>query len=126
MRHVGAAQVEGPRQALRIGDYQRVRTQALNLTANSVELRICAFAREAHIVQLDGTERWSGAVRPDRRDHVRLDRDQRRAGSNTGFAEAFSSSDRMQPGIVAQPIAAREVLLDPALRWHVNEVFDSK
>ena len=64
------------------------------------------------------------AVGPDRVDRVGLDRDERRAGRCAGLGELLGAVDGMQPRVVAERGAGREVLLDPALRRRLDQVLD--
>jgi hypothetical protein len=77
-------------------------------------------------VQRDRAERRRGAIGPNGVDQVGLDRDQRRAGRGAGFAQSLRALHRMQPGVVTDPIAGREILLDPPVRGRVHQVLDSE
>ncbi len=126
MRDVGAADVEGPSDGVRVRHDERVGAQLRQFGANAGKLFAHVFAGEAHIVQGDRSERRRRAVRPDDVDQVRLDRDQLRAGGRAGFLQPLRGLYRVQPGIVAEPVVCREILLDPAMRRRLDQVLDRK
>mgnify|MGYP003694135355 CR=1 FL=1 len=88
MGDVGAADVEGPGDGVRIGDDQRVGAQLADLGADARELVVRRLAGEAQVMQRDRAERRRRAVGPDRVDQVGLDRDQ---ASRRPSAQALAS-----------------------------------
>jgi len=116
VRDIGAPHVEGPGRRMRIGNHDGVGAQ----------LVFGALAGEAHIVQRHRAERRRRPVAPDRIDQVGLDSDQRHARAGGGFAEPFRVFHRVQPGIVAEAVAAREILLDPTVGRSVDEMLDGE
>ncbi len=126
VRHVGAADVEGPGDRMRVRHHQRIGAQLHELRADARELRLRGLAGEAQVVQGHGAERRGRAVRPERIDQVGLDRDQRRAGRGAGLGKLLRALDRVQPGIVAEAVAGGEVCLDPFVRRRLDRVLDGE
>ena len=82
------------------------------------------FAGEAQIVQHHRAERRRRPVGPDRVDRIGLDRNERRAGIGAGARQPFRALGGVQPGVVAELGARRQVLLEPALRAGVGDRHD--
>ena len=122
VRHVGAADVEGPGECTRIGHDDCVRFEPCELGAHTRELCIGRLARKAQVVQADRPERNRRAVAPDR-----IERRCRHKLATGGFArlrELFGAADRMQPRIVGERRAGREIGLDPRFRRRLGDVLD--
>jgi len=85
MRHVGAADVEGPGDVLRIRHQQRIGAQLVQLGLDALELVGGAFAGELDVAQGDRAMRGSRAVAPQRVDWIIVDRHQRGAGIGAGL-----------------------------------------
>jgi hypothetical protein len=96
------------------------------LGTNASKLFTGGFAGKARIVQRDRSERRGRPLGPNGVDQVGLDRDQLRADSGAGLFQPFRGLDGMQPGIVAEPVARREILCDPAIGRHLDQVFNRK
>ena len=124
VRDVGAADVEGPGHGVRIGDHQRVGAEVADLGADLVELRVRRFAGEAQIVQHHRPERRRRPVGPDRVDRIGLGRHERRAGVGAGAGQPLGAVGGVQPRVVAELGARRQVLLEPALRRGVGDRHD--
>ena len=123
---VRAADVERPGDGVWIRHDQRVGALLCELGPNAGELFAGGFTGKARIVQLDCSERWGRAVGPNGVDQVGLDRDQLRADSGAGLLQPLHGLDGVQPGIVAEPVVRREILSDPAIRWHLDQMFNRK
>ena len=119
---VGAADVEGPGHRMRIGDHQRVGAQLADLGADFVELGWRRLAGEFQIVQHHRAERRRRPVVPDRIDRVGLGRHQLAAGGGAGARQPLGGLGGVQPGVVAELGAGRQVLLDPFLRRGLADV----
>src|SRR5260370_42139446 len=74
------------------------------------------LASKAQVVQVHGSKRRAGAIRPNRIDQIAIERHQLGGGCSTGFAHALCSLNSMEPGVIAETIIGREVLLHPLLR----------
>ncbi len=126
MGDVRAADVERPGDRMGIGYDQRVGAQIRDLGADAGEFFSGVLAGEAQIMQHDRAQRRFGTLGPDRVDRVGLDCDQRGAGGGAGACETLRGLDRVQPRVVAEAVAAREILLDPAIGRRLDEVLDRK
>ncbi len=103
---------------------ERIGAQFRQLGSNARALVFCLLAGEAQVVERNGTERRGRAIGPDLVDQVGFDCRQGGARRGAGFAHALGAFHRVQPGIVAQPIAAREVVLDPPMRRVLDQMLD--
>ncbi len=127
VRHVGAADVERPGDRMRIGDDERVGAQLARLRVRMrASLASAASPAKRRSCSVTAPERRRRAIAPDRVDQVGLDRDQRGAGSGAGLAQSLRVFDRVQPGIVADAVAAAEIVLDPAVGRRLDEMLDGK
>ena len=124
VRHVGAADVEGPGDVLRIGDDERVGLELGDLGADAGKLRGRILAGKARIVRRHRAERRGRAIGPDRVDRIGLGRHQRRVGGGASLGKPLGGFDRVQPGIVAEVRAGREIGFEPRLRRCVDQVLD--
>jgi hypothetical protein len=107
-----------------IRQHQRVAAELVHLAFDARQLVGLRFPRELQAVQRDLRERRGRALGPDRIDRILLDRDQFGAGLGAGGRQALGRSGRMQPGIVAEPVARLQVLRQPAFRRRVDQRFD--
>ena len=113
MRHVGAADVEGPGHVLRIGHQQQVGAQFVDFGADALELVGGALAGELELAQAHGAGRRGRAVAPQRVDWVVVDRHQFGAGMGAGGPQLLGIVGCVQPGIVTELAAALEMTLEP-------------
>jgi len=126
VRNVGAADVERPGGGVRIRYDQRVGAKSCQLGPNAGELFCGGFAGEAQSMQRDRAKGRGGAVGPNGVDQIRLDRDQLRAGGGASLAKPLGALDAVQPRIVAEPVARREMLLDPSVGRRLDQMLDGK
>ncbi len=124
--HVGAADVEGPGDRLRVGDDERVGLGLGDLGLHPRELRGGALAGEAQIVQHHGPKRRGRAVRPDRIDRVGVGRNQLGAGRGRGLCQFLDAGDRVKPRVVAELGAGGQVALEPSVGRRIDQVLDRK
>ena len=80
------------------------------------DFRRRALAGEAQLVRGDGAERRGRAVRPDRVDRVRVDRNQPGPGLLAGRRESRDRVGRVKARVVAELVAALEPAGDPFAR----------
>ena len=113
MRHVGAADVEGPGHVLRIGHQQQVGAQFADFGADALELVGGTLAGELELAQAHGAGRRGRAVAPQRVDWVVVDRHQFGAGPGAGGPQLLGIVGCVQPGIVTELGAALEMALEP-------------
>ena len=126
MADVGAADVEGPGHRVRIGDDQRVGAQICDLGLDARELGVGLLAGEAQVVQRHRRPRRRGPVLPDRVDRVGLGRHQRGAGVGAGARQPFRAVGGVQPGVVAELGAGRQVCFQPLLGRRLGEGDDGE
>ena len=88
VRDIGAADVEGPGDRVRIGDDQRVGLELGDLGPDGRELGLGGLAGKTHVVQRHRAERRGRAVLPQLVDRIGVDRDQRGAGIGAGASRA--------------------------------------
>ena len=89
VRDVGAADVEGPGDGVRIGDHQRVGAQRSRSRRGCARASALAYSPAKRKSCSDtGAERRRRPVGPDRVDRIGLDRHQRGAGVAAGLARA--------------------------------------
>jgi hypothetical protein len=124
MWHVGAADVEGPGDGLRIGDNQRVGLELGDFAAHALELGGGVLAGIAQVVQGHGPERRGRPVAPDRVDRIGFGRHERRPGGRAGPGEPFGGIDRVQPRIVPKLCARAQVRFDPGFRRRLDQMRD--
>ncbi len=104
---------------MRVADHEAV--HALQRLAHGRELGLGLLAGDGRLrCRLIGAHRRRRAIGPDLVDRVRVDRHELRAAGLRRLGEALDLPGRMQPGVVAQPRAFGEVVLEPALRRHVE------
>ena len=89
---------------------------------------LCAAASPANCRSCGTTAPWGGAgrSRPDRIDRIGLGRDQDGADRGAGLGEAFGTLGAVQPRVVAELLARREVRLDPRARRRIDDVLDGE
>ncbi len=109
---------------MRIGDDERVGLELAELGADLRELGRGLLAGEADVMQRDWAERGRRPIGPERVDQIGLDGDEGRAGRRAGLGEFLGAIERVQPGVVGEPVAAREVLLEPLVGRRLDEVRD--
>ena len=105
---------------MRIGHNQRVDLQLGQLDPNAREFLGRGFAGEFQFMHHHGSERRGRPVAPYRIDGIGLDRHQRGAGRRRRLAEPLGAVGRVQPRVIAETRARREVRLEP----FVGRVFD--
>ncbi len=113
MRHIRAADVEGPGQRWRIGNHQDLGAQLAELLADAHEFAARILAGIAGVMQRHRSERRVGAILPDGVDRVRLNRHQGCAGRGAGLAQSLGVLRGMQPGVIAELGARRQVSFQP-------------
>ncbi len=121
MGHIAATDVERPCEIVRIADDEPVETLLRHLLADARQLGIGALARELDIVEPDRRGRRVRPIRPDGVDRIGLDGDEAAAGALRGLAQSLHPIRRVQPWIVRQRRAGRQIVLDPRLRRLVRE-----
>ena len=109
---------------MRIGHHQRIGLESCDLGPDLGELPRRLLAGEANIVQADRAERRRRSIGPERVDDAGIDRHKTCAGSGAALCKSFCALDRMQPRIIAEPVAARQVGLDPLLGGRLDEMRD--
>jgi hypothetical protein len=126
VRNVAAADVEQPRDGMRIRDEKRVGGELLHVRADARELCLRVFAGKAQIVRHHGAERRLRAIGPDGVDRIVFHRDEAGAGRGAGFAEPFGAVDGMQPRRIAELRAGAQIGFDPGRRRPLDQMFDGK
>ena len=126
MRHVGAADVEGPGHVLRIRHHQHIGAQFDEFGADARELVGGALAGEVEVAQRHASRRRGRALAPQPIDRVAVDRHQFGAGRGAGAAQSVGILGRVQPGIVAELGAALEIWLEPSLGRVVHQMRDGE
>ena len=114
MRDVRAANVEQPRNRMRIADDERVIAGQQRREAAEFPLR--GLAGVLARMRADPAHRRRRPVGPDDVDGVRLDGDQFPADGLQRFVQPFDLIGRMQPGIIAKPRALAQIGLEPFAR----------
>ena len=111
---VRAADIEQPRQIVRIADQETVRRpQGL---PHAGDLLGRAFARELQLVRSNRAQRRGRPIRPDRVNWVRVDRDQTGARFLASRRISRDSLGRLKPGIIPKLLALFELARDPFAR----------
>ena len=113
MGDIGPADVEQPGDRMGIGDDEGVGLELPDLGAHAVELVGGRFPGELQVVWHHRAVGRRRAVAPDGVDRVGLGRDQDGAGGGAGLSQALGAFGAVQPGVVAELLARREVRLDP-------------
>ena len=111
---VRAADIEQPRQIMRIADQETVRrSQGL---PHARDLLGRAFAREAQLVRGYRAQRRGRPIRPDRVNRVRVDRDQTGARFLASGRISRDGVGRVKPGVITKLVALFELPRDPLAR----------
>ncbi len=113
MRDVGAANVEQPRDRMRIADDKHVVVG--DKRREPAEFPRCVFAGVAARMQADSTQRRRRALGPERIDGVRLDGDQFGAGAPDRLVQPLDLIGGMQPGVIAKARALAQIGFEPFL-----------
>ena len=108
---VRAANIEQPRQIVRIADQETLRRP--DRLTHARNLRPGAFARESELVRRDRANRRRRPIRPDRIDRVLVDRDQPGAGLLASGRISRDSIGRMEPRVIAKLVACLKMARDP-------------
>ncbi len=103
---------------------ERVRAQFPDHVADAEELASHILAREFQVMRHDLSERRRRPVGPDRVHRIGIHRHELRAHGRAGPRELLGPVGRVQPGIVAEGHAGREIFLDPLMRGRLDEVRD--
>ena len=109
MADVGAADVEGPGDRVRIGDQQRVDAESGQRGRDPGKLVGGRLARDARFMRADRTERGGRALAPDRVDGVGIDRHQCRAGARAGLGELVGCRRCVQPRVKSEAVVGAEM-----------------
>ena len=120
MRDVGAANVEGPGDGMRIGKEQRIR--AMKRLPDARELGVDRGAGVSRRIGRNLSERRRRTIGPDRVDRIMLQRDQRDVRAAQRLRETLDLRGRMDPGIVADARARLGVLGEPTRRGRFADV----
>ena len=99
MGDVGAADIEGPRHRVAVGEHQRIDAELVDLEPDPLQLLGFDFAGKLRAMNADRAERRQRALGPDRIEGVAVDRDQPGTGLGARRRQPFSCRRSMQPGI---------------------------
>ena len=113
VRHVGAADVEGPGHRVAVRQHQRVDAEPCDLQPDPLQLFGLDFAGKLRAVNGDRTERRRRAFGPYRIERVAVDRDQFRAGLGAGGGQPFGCRRSVQPRIKSEAVAGRKMPRQP-------------
>jgi hypothetical protein len=124
VRDVGAANVEGPGECVRVRDDERVVAAVGDLLADPGQLVLGRLAGMGDVVQDNGAAWWLRPVGPGRIDRIVVQRDEAGARGRAGFSQPLGTVDGVQPRVITKPRARREIGLDPAFRRGLDQVGD--
>lgn len=126
MRHVAAADVEGPGDGGGVGQHRMAGAVLADRRRQPRQLVLGELAGKADRVQLDRGHRCGGLILPDDVDRVFLERHQHSAGLVGRGLQRLDLADRVQPGIEAQPRTLADIVLEPDGGRVVDQAFDRK
>ena len=120
MSDVGAANVEQPRQIVRVADQEPV--GALQRFPRALDFGGCAFAGEAAPLLADHSQRRLRTVAPDGVDRIRRKRDKLRSRLPAGRREPRDGVGRMESRVVPELFPRPHILADPIDRRLVDDM----
>ena len=122
VRHVGPSNIENPCNGIRHGEHGGIGIAGHEIARDAADLVGRRFARIFECVWPDLRHGRFRLVVPHGVERVRVDRHQRAARRLRRPAEPRHGVDRVQPGVVGEFRAFRQVFLDPARGRLVHQV----